>query len=111
MTARAPHHDNMGTTLDVPYPAFDGTQPCIDDPQVFFPENSRASEYSSPRARAVCAACPFRRDCLAYAIANDVHGYWGGTSRDERKAIRKEHGIRAHVMKIAVHEEVGGVRH
>jgi WhiB family redox-sensing transcriptional regulator len=37
-------------------------------------------------AKAVCAACRVRRQCLQYALAtHQLHGVWGGTSEDERQ--------------------------
>lgn len=36
-------------------------------------------------ARAVCAACPVRRACLAHALAHDEPwGMWGGLTTRER---------------------------
>lgn len=81
-------------TLDVPYPPTDGTQPCVaEDPELFFPTTSRAAFFQTGRAVAVCEQCPFRRPCLAYAIAWDVAGVWGGTTHDQRAEIRKANGI------------------
>lgn len=45
---------------------------------------------STGEARAVCAACPVRPDCLEWAITNGEHfGVWGGTSERERRRIRR----------------------
>jgi WhiB family redox-sensing transcriptional regulator len=42
-------------------------------------------------ARAVCAGCPVREPCLAYALADpELAGVWGGTSARERDRIRRE---------------------
>jgi hypothetical protein len=45
------------------------------DPEIFFPPgDSPGSE-----ARQICARCPVRRQCLAYAVAADEPaGIWGG---------------------------------
>jgi WhiB family redox-sensing transcriptional regulator len=41
-------------------------------------------------AKAVCAACPVRRECLAFALRTEqVHGIWGGTTPDERAIARR----------------------
>jgi WhiB family redox-sensing transcriptional regulator len=40
-------------------------------------------------AKAVCAACPVRIDCLGYALETGQDaGVWGGTSEKERREIR-----------------------
>jgi WhiB family redox-sensing transcriptional regulator len=45
---------------------------------------------STGEARAVCAACPVRPDCLQWAITNgERFGVWGGTSERERRRIRR----------------------
>ncbi len=35
--------------------------------------------------RALCMGCPDRQRCLEWAIANDAHGIWGGTTRHQRQ--------------------------
>jgi WhiB family redox-sensing transcriptional regulator len=41
-------------------------------------------------ARAVCGACPVRRDCLAYALASHkLVGIWAGTDERERRRMRQ----------------------
>lgn len=38
----------------------------------------------------MCAACPVRAECLAYALGRpDKHGIWGGMTEDERDAERR----------------------
>lgn len=63
----------------------------IEDPDIFFPngERGRALEQME-RARELCANCPVRAECLALALGCDErHGMWGGTTPDERVAIRR----------------------
>lgn len=34
----------------------------------------------------ICLSCPVRRECLRFAIANDImHGVWGGMTPEQRK--------------------------
>jgi WhiB family transcriptional regulator, redox-sensing transcriptional regulator len=41
-------------------------------------------------AKAVCATCPVQSECLEFAIAtNQEYGVWGGTSEEERRALRR----------------------
>lgn len=44
------------------------------------------------RARSLCQGCEVRQPCLLYALdmftITDDHGLWGGTTRDERRALR-----------------------
>ena len=40
---------------------------------------------------AVCARCPVRADCLAYAITvNENHGTWGGLATRPRRRVRQD---------------------
>jgi Transcription factor WhiB len=41
------------------------------------------------QAKAICAGCPVRRECLAFALrTHQVHGVWGGLSEQERHPLR-----------------------
>ena len=58
------------------------------DPEIFFPPRGRGK---ADAAKAVCAGCPVRRECLRYALkAPEEHGVWGGLDEDERAAIRRK---------------------
>jgi WhiB family redox-sensing transcriptional regulator len=52
------------------------------DPECFFDE-SRTLE-----ALAVCAGCPLAAECLEYALENEDHGVWGGTTPEVRTVMR-----------------------
>ena len=57
------------------------------DPDAFFPEKGG----STREAKAVCAACSVRVECLQYALMNDERfGIWGGLSERERRRARRE---------------------
>ncbi len=60
---------------------------CLEvDTQVFFPGKTG----STKEAKAICADCAVREECLEYALAfGDTHGIWGGTSERERRAIKR----------------------
>jgi WhiB family redox-sensing transcriptional regulator len=60
------------------------------DIELFFPERPGPA---SKDARAICAACPVREDCLEDALAYDDYddyGIWGGTTPGERRHIRHQ---------------------
>lgn len=43
---------------------------------------------ATAEAKAICARCPVQVECLEYALENrEQYGVWGGTTRDERKAM------------------------
>ena len=58
---------------------------------VFFPppqfERKEEKFERETRAKAICATCSVRKECLEYAIAiREPHGIWGGLNEVERKA-------------------------
>lgn len=57
------------------------------DPDLFFPVSSAGKSLDQVRiAKAVCARCLVRRDCLAFALrTRQVHGIWGGMTEEERR--------------------------
>jgi WhiB family transcriptional regulator, redox-sensing transcriptional regulator len=57
------------------------------DPDLFFPISAKGKGLSQiSRAKAICANCPVRRECLKFAKANEpVHGIWGGMTQEERE--------------------------
>jgi WhiB family transcriptional regulator, redox-sensing transcriptional regulator len=56
------------------------------DPELFFPVSASGKSLEQvTAAKAVCAACPVRRECLAFALrTSQVHGIWGGLTEEER---------------------------
>ena len=59
------------------------------DPEVFFPEKGG----SVREAKAVCARCPVRAQCLAHALAHgERFGVWGGLSEPERRRLQLHAG-------------------
>lgn len=59
------------------------------DPELFFPVAAvGAGRARLARAKAVCAGCPVREQCLDYALqTGQTHGVWGGTTEEERRVI------------------------
>jgi WhiB family transcriptional regulator, redox-sensing transcriptional regulator len=66
---------------------------CLDsDPDLFFPiAPSGPALQQAAQAKAICAHCPVRLDCLSYALdTGQDAGVWGGTTEEERRQIRTE---------------------
>jgi hypothetical protein len=57
------------------------------DTSVFFTVSGASTE----PAKAICADCPVRTECLEYALQNDsLVGVWGGLSRRQRVSINRQ---------------------
>lgn len=57
----------------------------IINPDLFFPETRQQRAKCLPIIRTLCAGCPVRKECLDYAIKNQIpDGYWGGMSPTQR---------------------------
>lgn len=57
------------------------------DPELFWP----ISEYDTGRieqAKEICGGCGLRAQCLQLALATGEQGIWGGTTENERAALR-----------------------
>lgn len=55
------------------------------DPDIFFPERGT----SVKEAKAVCAECSIRLNCLEHALDHgEKFGIWGGTSERQRRLLR-----------------------
>jgi WhiB family redox-sensing transcriptional regulator len=61
------------------------------DPELFFPVgNTGGALRQINRAKAICAECPVRVQCLRWAVDSGVdHGVWGGWSEDERRSLKR----------------------
>jgi WhiB family redox-sensing transcriptional regulator len=62
------------------------------DPDLFFPiSDSGPAQVQAAKAKAICATCQVRRECLAFALrTGQVYGIWGGTTEHERAAVRRK---------------------
>ncbi len=61
------------------------------DPELFFPITSQGPARGQlDKAKAVCACCPVRAQCLEFALdSGQDFGIWGGMSEQERRAMRR----------------------
>jgi WhiB family redox-sensing transcriptional regulator len=66
------------------------------DPDLFFPVGTTGPAIEQiENAKAVCRQCDVQRECLDYALAtNQDSGIWGGTSEEERRALRRQYVAR-----------------
>ena len=69
------------------------------EPELFFPVSASASHPGqAAEAKAICARCLVRRECLAFAVRTwQVHGIWGGMTEEERYPLVKAEQERARV--------------
>lgn len=61
------------------------------DPELFFPVTEKGpGARQAEQAKAMCAGCPVRAECLRYALDNGLdHGIFGGTTETERRQLRR----------------------
>jgi WhiB family redox-sensing transcriptional regulator len=69
-----------------------------EDPELFFPIGTTGpAAVQVEQAKVVCRRCSVVADCLTGALdSGQDAGVWGGTSEDERKALRRR-ALRARV--------------
>ncbi|MEU5523014.1 WhiB family transcriptional regulator [Streptomyces sp. NPDC093250] len=62
-----------------------------EDPDLFFPiGTSGPALLQTEQAKAVCRRCPVQEQCLEWAMETGQSiGVWGGTSEDERRALKR----------------------
>jgi WhiB family redox-sensing transcriptional regulator len=71
-----------------------------EDASLFFApgyfERKEEKELREVGAKAICARCPVRVDCLEYALRiREPHGVWGGLNEMERRVLLRERVRRA----------------
>jgi WhiB family transcriptional regulator, redox-sensing transcriptional regulator len=68
------------------------------DVLLFFGPDDQADperEIREAKAKAVCALCPVRAQCLDYALQNSIkYGIWGGLNEEERARERRHRARR-----------------
>ncbi|MEV0642768.1 WhiB family transcriptional regulator [Streptomyces sp. NPDC050619] len=74
-----------------------GHAACRDeDPDLFFPIGTTGPALVQlEQAKAVCRRCPVREPCLRWALdTGQTIGVWGGTSENERRALKRRAAYR-----------------
>lgn len=70
-----------------PIPDLPGALCAETDPELFFPIKGSANK----AAKAICARCDVRADCLTEALTHgDRYGVWGGLSEHERRPLAEK---------------------
>ena len=85
------------TTQNLPVVRIFDSPACaeIGDPDYFFPETKLQEAERLPNLRKICGACIERKECLAYAIKEEIqHGIWGGKTPSERGQNLKRDELR-----------------
>lgn len=84
------------TTRSIAQPAWWRRANCAGvDPELFFPDRGA----STREAKAVCAACSVRDECLEDALTNsEKYGIWGGKSERERRRLRRTRATTARTI-------------
>jgi WhiB family redox-sensing transcriptional regulator len=61
------------------------------DPDLFFPVSTTGVSLAGiETAKRVCQRCPVMTPCLRWALdLGHVSGIWGGTTEEERRALRR----------------------
>lgn len=70
-----------------------------EDPELFFPiaaDGPALQQISA--AKRVCLRCPVRAACLSFGLTTPQDGIWGGTTPEERRAMRKHPALAAAQM-------------
>lgn len=78
--------------MDIEYADWRDAAACLDaDPDLFFPIGAAGPALSQvTEAKRICRACPVRQRCLSWALGQAVlSGVWGGTTEEERRALRR----------------------
>jgi len=90
MTARS-HRAGQDTTMKAAgFSRWISQGACRDeDPELFFPiaaQGPAAAQASA--AKAVCRRCAVNAACLSFGLETSQEGIWGGTTPEERRAMR-----------------------
>jgi WhiB family redox-sensing transcriptional regulator len=75
-------------------PVLEGAACKGEDPELFFGPSAEfvtVRQQREEKAKAVCARCPARAECLAFALdSREAYGVWGGANEDERRAMLRQ---------------------
>jgi WhiB family transcriptional regulator, redox-sensing transcriptional regulator len=91
---RARRNPPRRPALGVAPPVLDGAACKGADTDLFFGPSAEfvtARQQREAQAKAFCARCPARAECLEYALdTREAYGVWGGANEDERRAMLRQ---------------------
>ena len=86
--------DNYLSLTELRFPNFSdkGNPACAEtDPEAFFPDRNGTISLREIRiAKSICSSCPYKSECLEWALDNRETGIWGGLTEMDRRRIRRE---------------------
>jgi len=66
----------------------------LEDKDYFFPDGRGDEAERLPELKALCLSCTHRKECLEYAISNEIpYGIWGGSTPRERENVLRPRRI------------------
>lgn len=79
---------------------------CHDIGDMFYVDTNDESSLALA-AKRVCASCPVRIDCLAYAVDNkERFGIWGGLTATERQRMHKRENKNSTIDRVEIERTV-----
>jgi WhiB family redox-sensing transcriptional regulator len=83
-----------------------------EDPELFFPITAAGPALAQVlAAKAICFQCAVRAACLSYALATGQAGIWGGTTQEERHAMRGSSALPARGHSASPHSPTAATHH
>ena len=88
-TLERPVAGDVDLVADPGWRAYASCRSC--SPDLFFPAGTTGAAVDEIlAAKAVCGLCPVQSQCLRFAlVTNQAYGVWGGTTEDERTAMKR----------------------
>ena len=66
----------------------------LENKDYFFPDGKILEAERLPELQAICSICTHRKECLEYAIKEQIRfGIWGGTTGEMRKRLFKKQSL------------------
>lgn len=86
-----PSPEQLYKTLMIKFIESGETPPCDNRTEVFFADGVDWQVRIRDReAKMLCGFCPFKQECLTYALAaREPYGIWGGLTTAERQTLLK----------------------